>query len=186
MKCLIIASGPSLTQDDVNLTKGKFDYTIAISDCYRICPWASLLYSCDTKWWKYYNGVPEFTGQKVSPFKACAEKYSMGWIPAQYQEFSFSDSIAFGNSSGYQALNLAVLLGFKEIYLLGYEYQVTDKSHWFGDHPITIAVRSCFDTWLNDMNKAAPQIASYGVRVVNLSRNTAIKCFEKREINELP
>ena len=58
-----IASGPSLTQDQVDQVKGL--NTIAINDAYKLAPWANILYACDYQWWDWHKGVPDFKGYKL-------------------------------------------------------------------------------------------------------------------------
>ena len=41
----IIAGGPSLTQNQVNMVEGF--PTIAVNDAYKLAPWANILYGCD-------------------------------------------------------------------------------------------------------------------------------------------
>jgi len=47
--------------------------------------------------------------------------------------FSFDD-FRSGANSGYCALQLAVILGYKEIYLLGVDLNTTDKTHYHGGY----------------------------------------------------
>lgn len=39
MNALIVASGPTLTESDLFLARGKYDLTIVINTSYQICPW---------------------------------------------------------------------------------------------------------------------------------------------------
>ena len=60
-----LATGPSLTQADVDRVRGKAT-VIAVNDAHRLAPWASALYSSDRYWWAHHRGVPAFTGYKVT------------------------------------------------------------------------------------------------------------------------
>ena len=64
-RVLIVASGPSAAQVPMEQAKGK-SFVVAINESWRLCPWADMLYACDGTWWKKRNGVPEFTGLRVS------------------------------------------------------------------------------------------------------------------------
>lgn len=37
---------------------------IAVSDSYKLAPWADVLVSSDAAWWRHHN--PEFAGRKLS------------------------------------------------------------------------------------------------------------------------
>lgn len=91
-----------------------------------------------------------------------------------------------GGNSGYQALNLAVLAGAKNIILLGYdarEPENGEKSHWFGEHP-QICTLAAYPMYRDSFKKGAQAIKNAGVRVINCSPNSAIDVFEKMDINK--
>jgi hypothetical protein len=53
-----IGNGPSLTQAQVDFTRGARDANgrvrvIAINDAFKLAPWADVLYFCDDKWWQW-------------------------------------------------------------------------------------------------------------------------------------
>ena len=62
---VVIATGPSLTAEDVDYCRGKAR-VIAINDAYTLAPWADALYATDAKWWHWHRGVASFTGAKWS------------------------------------------------------------------------------------------------------------------------
>jgi len=125
---ICIASGPSLTKADVNLTRGF--KTIAINDNYLMAPWANVLYACDRKWWDLHHldikGM-EFAGEKwawehtTGEDCAAITKHQLKTVSVigqaglgrkKYEVYS-------GGNSGYQAIQLAAHFGAKKIILLG-------------------------------------------------------------------
>lgn len=96
----------------------------------------------------------------------------------------------FGGNSGYQAVNLAFLFGATRIVLLGFDMQRTDgKVHFFGIHPYhrTEAdgpTASLLADWANKFNDLAADLKAEGVEVINASRSTALRCFERKDIEE--
>ncbi len=50
---LCVASGPSLTQEDVDYCRGKVDAAIAVNTSYQRVPWAYALYAADAHWWNW-------------------------------------------------------------------------------------------------------------------------------------
>ena len=51
-KWAIIASGPSLTKEDVDAVRGL--NVIVINTSYWLAPWADILYACDGHWWDWH------------------------------------------------------------------------------------------------------------------------------------
>lgn len=88
-----------------------------------------------------------------------------------------------GSNSGYQALNLAYLLGAERIILLGFDMMVDgDKRHWFGDHPGILNRASDYAGFAARFDSIVP--AQYGIEIWNCSRRTALKAFPKHDLDE--
>lgn len=184
-KAVIIASGPSLTQDDVEHVKGKA-FVLAINDSYKMAPWAHSIYACDMKWWKHHNGVPEFLGLKMTIDRPASLAYKINHVAGEYIDFVVGGPyISIGNNSGHQALGIVANMGFEEIFLLGFDFKHTDKTHWFGDHPFSLRDKPYFERWIEDMDKASKVLKQAGIRVINCSPDSNINCFEKRPIKEV-
>lgn len=80
-------------------------------------------------------------------------------------------------------MNLAVIWGATEIILLGYDMQDTGgKAHWFGDHPKGVNSIRPFPRFIDAFNQAAPVLEKAGIKVINCTRKTALKCFERQPI----
>ena len=69
---ICIASGPSLTQEDVDYCRGR-GRIYAVNDVYRLAPWADVLFACDLAWWKRYGPVLSFSGLRLSTDKNACE-----------------------------------------------------------------------------------------------------------------
>jgi hypothetical protein len=182
---ICIASGPSLTAEDVEYCKGKGRVYI-VSDVYKLAPWADALYSCDYEWWKYHQGVPEFTGQKYTINVKAAEEFKINKVCTLEKEpwSKEQNRIVTGGNSGFQCMNLADIHGAERIILLGYDMQFGEnrKRHFFGEHPKALNRNSNYKGWVENFKKAAPHIKA---KVINCSRNTAIDCFEKNIITNV-
>lgn len=87
--------------------------------------------------------------------------------------------IATGNNSGYQAINLAYLLGYKRIYLLGYDGKQTDgKTHHYSEEyplPTRLDILPAIANSFRGLNNA---LKKRHVDVINCNPNSAIKEFE--------
>ena len=109
MLAICIASGPSLTQEDVDYCRGK-GKVYAVNNVYTLAPWADVLYACDQAWWDEHNGVPDFAGQKWTIDRIAAKNYGLNRIGiANGSHWSnIPGEIALGMNSGFQALKDAL------------------------------------------------------------------------------
>lgn len=182
-KWAIIASGPSLTKEDVDRVKSL--NVIVINDNYKLAPWADILYACDPQWWDWHDGV-DFKGKKYTQDKESADKYGLNYIEG-VNEYGLSESpkkIHTGSNSGIQAINLAYHLGAREIILLGYDQQATGgKSHWFGDHPNGVV--SNWSKWTGLYADVAKHAEELGLKIINCTRETSLTCFTRKSLEDV-
>lgn len=183
---VVVASGPSLTPEDVYYCKGKARVAV-INDNVRLASWADLLYAADYPWWKLYDGVPDFEGQKWTQDQRAAEEFDLNHTKGFWRNGISRDQnfIHYGRNSGFQCCNLVFLMGVKRILLLGFDMQKTDrKMHWFGNHPNTLHRQSEHGKWVVLMDKAAIYYEKAGVEVINCTRETALKKYERKPITD--
>lgn len=183
---IVIASGPSLTKEDVEYVKGK-GTVIVINDNYKMAPWADYLYFCDPKWFNWHKEeVAKFQGAIYTQDETIAKDNGFHYIESQSKEGLSKDPkvIYQGSNSGYQAINLAYHLGAEQIILLGYDMQATNgKYHWFGDHPDK--VRSSYGSWMPHYKGLAKDAEQAGLEVINCSRQTALSCFRREKLENV-
>lgn len=180
-----LGGGPSLTAEDVDYCRGKAT-VIAINDAYKLAPWADVLYACDPKWWRYYGGVPSFTGYRYS-IDSPAANYGVQVLKMGLQDGFSADPIEIrhGKNSGYQALQVAVKMGARRVLLLGYDMQPTNgREHWFGSHPSTVKSKMPFESWQACFQTIVEPLQALGVQVVNCSRETALSVFPRQSLLE--
>lgn len=181
-----IGGGPSLTKDQVDYVRGKA-FVIAINDAYRLAPWAEVLYACDLKWWDWhYKETEGFKGVRITQDPAAKDKYpDLEYIRGAAKDgISLDPSVIHtGRNSGYQAVNLAVLLGAKKIILLGYDHRFPkNQAHWFGDHPD--GVRSWYIRWMPGWKIAAKQLERLDIEVINCTPGSALRVFKCRALKD--
>jgi len=99
---------------------------------------------------------------------------------------SISEGLCHGENSGYAALNLAVCLGASPIYLLGFDGRLAPdgRAHHHAEYPDP-TTQTVLDKFVGYFNQAAPILAGRGVRVVNLNPDSAIRCFEFGNIDDI-
>lgn len=171
---MILGTGPSLTQEDVDACRRFHTYTIAISDAYRLAPWTSVLYAPDARWWDWHQDALSLPclrySLQSSPYQGVT-RLAPGIQRGLETDPRF---LATGGHGGWQAINLAVHLGAARIILLGYDMQPSAEGvhHFFGEHPNHSHVR--YEKWLSLYESLCTWLVPLGVTIVNASRATAI------------
>lgn len=75
-----------------------------------------------------------------------------------------------GDNSGHAALNVAVLLGFKLVYLLGFDMK--NDAHWHGGYPQWRNSRMSRhrEAWAAALDGCRPLLDSLGITVLNVTK----------------
>lgn len=150
-------------------------------------PWADALYGCEPRWWRFHGDCDGFRGVKWSTHDtvssandkaALADEHGIRIVRgAPGRGYSLDPGlIHYGDNSGFQAINLAILLGAVKIVLVGYDMRhVNGKSHFFGDHPKEhLHQRDEYGSFL-PLFEAAP--APEGVEIINATPGSALTCY---------
>lgn len=183
-----IGGGPSMTQAQADYVRGRAK-VVAINDAYRLAPWADLFYFCDFRWFEWHkHGLLPLGGIKVTLENNYIAGRGVFCIKNRGVTGLWTnppDGVCTGRNSGYQVINLLVLLGVKRIVLLGYDMKPGEngKKHWFGDHPRPTPDNAfgqmlpCFDTIVDPLKKL-------GVEVINATPGSALESFPKMTLEE--
>jgi hypothetical protein len=182
-----LATGPSLTQADVDVCRGKAK-VIAIKNAYDLAPWADVVYGAGvdrTKWWQL-NGdrvVAQHHGLRFT-LDPLASKWAsvLRWGPEQGLSLE-PDRLALGRNSGYQAINLAVLLGAVKIILLGYDLKTAGPRENFFAGP-TKGPAHRFADWRPLFQTLVEPLKRLGIAVINCTPDSALDVFSKMTIEE--
>jgi hypothetical protein len=129
-----------------------------------------LFLSLGAEWWNEVDPVPSAVNLWNSPLPGISHD------PALLRR---------GSTSGYAALNLAVLKRARHIVLLGYDYRNIGGLKNFHDgyswRPVADAL---WADWAREFTFAADECKAAGVSVVNASPASMIGCFTKMTIDE--
>lgn len=181
-KAFCLASGPSLTLDDVELVKAwrrvapDSRNVYVCNTTFRAALWADALFAMDRRWWDIYNQEVKQTFAGLL-FAAAPSANNCEAVLLKRPEF-----IHYGNS-GAGIISLAALRGAKEIFLLGYDCQLTDgKTHHHGDHPKFLGNAGSLSNWAKNFAAQNRAMKMQGIKIVNVSRKTAITCFEIKKL----
>lgn len=191
-----VASGPSLTREDVEFVRGKAR-VIAVNRSLELAPWADVWYAADAMFWKWaHRGDGDYAAVKAiaatyEGLKFTVTVESTKWPGVRLLGRGPSHGLSLdplklclGGNSGYQAINLAVLMGATRILLLGYDMKpgAGGKQHWHADHPMKM--RSPYQTFQHAYPTLVAPLKAAGVTVLNCSRSTVLTCFERQPIED--
>ncbi len=161
---VIIATGQSLAIEDVEYIKGRAK-CVAVSNAWKLAPWADALFSYDPAWWLANPDALEFQGPRL-----CG-KFCVGTarfrIPGMPQ----------GCNSGLAAMFFAREQGATRILLLGFDMHGT---HYFGPHP-----KGLKNTPPHYFKVHLRQFTSFaGVEVINCTQGSALERYPFKPLRE--
>lgn len=165
----VLATGPSLSSADVELIRGKLA-VVAVSDSYKLAPWADALVSADAAWWKANPEALEFAGAKYGAVHDFNNVPAVTNVPEGH-----------GLNSGLLGLMVAYRLGAKTVCLLGFDLH-SPGQHFFGEHPKPLKA-----TTPERMGVFRKQFAAYrpkGVKIINCTQGSALDCYEVGNIRD--
>ncbi len=192
-QCIIVASGPSALGVPLELARGKAKF-IAINDAWQLAPWADMLYACDARWWRAYEGLTDFPGVKVTQDQQLteAERWGIEWVRADRRSdviMTKPGVIGWGGNSGFQAINLAVQFGVNKIILVGFDMRLDRGIHWNGPHqsrhkPLNDPTPENVQRWRRAVDGASLTLAELGIAVINCSQESALMNYAKMPFEE--
>lgn len=160
-----------------------------MKDTWRLLPKADVLYGCDEHWWEHHIEKinDECTAELWTQCPIAQSRYNLNRIEGESKTGLGKKKLHFGGNSGYQAVNLAFLFGATKIILVGFDMQRTnDKIHFFGAHPYHRngggPTAQLLKKWCENFSVMAQDLSQENVEVINASKNSALTCFEKKEL----
>jgi len=198
-RCFIIGGGPSLK--DFDFSRLNNELTIAVNRAHEYVD-PSIIFFTDQEsfYMKLLKG--EFGKEARNKFivsRALKIALNIGGanfdhgtfsIPlSKYPDMTFDlkDGLFDGGNSGFAALNLAVCLGSKTIYLLGYDMRGDGQGNqaWFHGGYKKVGKERSYKSWIKYFEQAAPALERRGIKVINLNSNSEIRCFEFGKFEDL-
>lgn len=110
------------------------------------------------------------------------------WQHQGREGLSSTPGLLYGSNSGFAAVNLAILLGYTDIALLGFDFQWVDgQSHFHEGYPTTRphADRQ-LSGWAQSFAQIAPDLRARGIHVTNFvgPAGSRLKVFPTRPLDE--
>lgn len=180
---VILASGPSLTQEQIDAACCSGYYTIAINTTWEKAPAASALYAGDFLWWKSNAAkvkAAKFKGELWTQDRSAAARWpGIQCIRGTNRPGLGKDIIHINGNSGTQAINLAYLRGFKRIILLGFDMKLgpNGEKHHHPDHPAPMVQSQTFEQWLEHIDLVARDLEAEKIEVLNATPGSACQSF---------
>lgn len=207
-RCFVIATGPSLTMEDLESLKDE--YTISMNSICRLyddTDWRPTYYAIQDH--HVFNNmqdiirahpeVPVFISDNVKrkykrepewiefPTDTMYHSYDMK-IGKYYAKFSDDayDIVYDGYSIAYSCIELAVYMGFKEIYLLGTDCTYLGEKEHFIDAGVEDRSRVFATPKLIVGYECAKEYAdSHGIKIYNSTRGGVLEVFERKSLEEV-
>lgn len=198
--CWIIGGGKSIAEQ-FNIKSNENDlsklspyfreihnkHVIGVNVAFMFGNWIDVCFFGDDIFYnKQQEKINSFAGLKIT----CAIEWqnipnSIKWVKRDSIRSGLSsknDCLNWNENSGAAAINLAVLLGAKRIFLLGFDMkQVNDSSHF---HNVYGNTKPPFERHLKGFRDIAKDAEKLGVKIINCSPDSAIECFEKMTVKE--
>lgn len=188
--CYIIGGGPSLEGFNFDLLKGKD--TIAVNMSLKYCPFATYFITADSgiiqkavkeKFWNVCPGTVKVVvmgpdHKRYNRIKGCLKEYDVIMRPHRFDgQIGFtSDKFATGKNTGFCALQWAVLLGYKRIYLLGIDLVAKDgKRHYYGGQGTN--PDRCLNTFFKWFVMGTQILKQKGIEVISMSPNSRLNDY---------
>lgn len=207
--CFLLGGGPTLRDFDFSLLEGHI--TIGVNKIFKLYD-PTILYCMDRKFFAYIHSNEKIEGDENLLdlwLNSKAKKYFIASnskdkntstffknepieIVPRLQTKCISMDLKKGifpsNNSGFGALMLAIALGYKTVYLLGYDMRIDEQhTHCHNGYPNQKmdnqqrhleSFKRSFYSFARDIEKA-------GIEVINLSPNSALDCFKKKNIKDV-
>jgi len=189
--CVIIASGPSLTVEQCEYVRqakelGKCS-VVAVNTSFRLAPFCDILYACDRTWWRVYGDEVPSEAEKYTADEWTAKTRGINRVRVRNNEglSRKQGEVNCGHNSGYQAINLAYLLGAKKIILIGFDMSFQGgKRHWHDDHPKGMSNCEGVKEWVTHFAKLMEDLQSLNIELVNCSIKSALTMLNHGKLEE--
>lgn len=181
----IIGGGPSLKDFDWSRLSGK--KIIAINRAFQVLPNADVLYWTDSRFYKWYKKeIDNFKGLKVT-CRPILDNPGDIIVLKPTSSLKFDDrmnTISSGNNSGFGAINLAIKLGAKKIYLLGYDMiSYPNQTHWHDGYQITHN-HTIYDRMIVQFSFIAEDAKKMNIEIYNANLKSRLDVFKKVSLDD--
>lgn len=187
--CYIIGGGPSITNYNLDLLKGK--KVILTNNAYQLMPWADFLFFMDKEWIeKHHIAIAKLHCVKFTVMRNTSNyqrKMNLKFIERD-SAYGFSrrqNRITHGGNSGYCALQLGYLFGARRFILVGFDMRTVNKKHnYHNQHKRKMEV-NIYETNYIKHFKSLENCKQFGVEIINTTPDSALACFPFMDFEEV-
>jgi len=183
-RVFIVASGPSLTDVDASLLDKEI--TLTINDALRKFPRTRYAAIMDSR--KLHELHMELLNVDTA-FTLAGNSMGVEIKLLGTEGFSMDaeKGLYSGYTTAYLCLQLALHMGFREIYYLGLDLGNTrQKSHFFGNRPLQDQDRpEVYAKMRQSFERVADTVLDMGVQVYNCSPVSELKCFPFKALEQV-
>ncbi|QGQ48267.1 6-hydroxymethylpterin diphosphokinase MptE-like protein [Metabacillus sediminilitoris] len=204
-RCFIIGTGPSLTKEDIYKLKSEYTFgTNALCLLFNELKWKTNYFVISDKkaYKKLVNNLPKDDTNNIfiSSPKSKDVKDGHTYVPInpvnnylttnKYKKFSDNIHVCCydANTVVFNALQIAIYMGFKEIYLIGVDCNYSDdaKKRYLVDHQINNPYyKSAGRSMIEDFKVAKKYADKFGIKIYNATRGGMLEVFERVNLDKV-
>lgn len=207
-RCFIIATGPSLTMEDIEMLRDEYTFSMnSICKLYDETDWRPTYFAIQDGCVfaslediiRKHKEVPVFIGDNIEwkhkreddwinfPLDTMYHAYD---IQIEKYHAKFSDNayniVYDGYSIAYSCIELAVYMGFKEIYLLGTDCTYTGPKEHFIDNGVEDRSRKFATPKLVTAYTVAKEYADkHNIKIYNATRGGVLEVFPRVKLEDV-
>lgn len=207
-RCFVVATGPSLKMEDLDMLENKKEICFSVNQIFRVFDktnWKPDYYVMDdyrevnnnktiVDSWTGIKG--KFVGDTSEEFWKIKHKEDVYQFHKSYEYYmnrlpKFSDDFSRKSYTGltvtYTCIQLAVYMGFQEIYLLGVDcnYKKNSRNNYFFAEKQKDTMNHHEDNMFIAYRAAEEYAKSHGIKIYNATRGGMLEVFERVDFDLL-
>lgn len=157
MTAVLIATGPSVTDEQINYIKEKHAQgrckVLTLNNVYQKVPFTDMHLSCDFPWWRWYyprdKALRDLPCPKYTWHPDIAKQFNIDYIQGEVKPGLSADPsiIHINHGSGPMWINMALHLGIEKLILIGHDMRYapdykpqqrkpgSTPRHYFNEYP---------------------------------------------------
>ena len=210
-RCFIVATGPSLTIEDLEKISGEFTFGMnSICKIYGETSWRPSIYGIQDEnvygsmeddilhWYGNANNI--LVSDVIAKNFVVPDNFRLFPLNRAYHDnqleinkyfCKFSEdcfSIIYdGYSITYSLIQLAIYMGFKEIFLLGTDcsYKKGEKNHFIESGFVDKNAYNSYNRMMSGYYEIKKYVDSHNISVVNCTRGGQLEIFHRRDLDDV-
>ena len=209
-RCFIVATGPSLTLDDLNLIKNEICFSMnSMCKMFDKTSWRPTFYGVqDAHIYEHMKDDMEhyidsntivLIADHLEEYFKIPQKYCLFPFNHYYHQYEAekrqyfvkfsneSDVIVYdGYTITYSLIQIAIYMGFSEICLLGvdFNYQQGQKNHFVDSGYVDKNIYSEYKRMLLSYEKAKEFADNHGIHIFNCTRGGMLEVFPRKSLED--